>query len=122
MNSTIYAKGSDIYAAFVRGAERNYNRTTDDYSSYEDHLSKCFDGLLESVTNPEVRRSIQRKTRGNWRNANLPINLALLHHFRAGQPVETHARVYLTTDPFRVIDIPLVDWEKLKKSNPLKVL
>ena len=40
MSSTIYAKGSDIYTAFVHGAEQGYNRSTDDYTSYETQLAK----------------------------------------------------------------------------------
>ena len=118
MSSTVYAKGSDIYAAFIRGAERNYNRSTDDYKSYEAQLSESYDYLLNCVGNRDQIRAIKRKTKGSWRNAYLPINLALKHHHIAGVPVEEHARVYLVSDPFNVIDIPMSEWEKLEKSCP----
>ena len=118
MSSTVYAKGSDIYTAFIRGAERKYNRSTDDYKSYEAQLSESYDYLLNSVGNRDQIRAIKRKTKGSWRNAYLPINLALKHHHIAGIPVEEHARVYLESDPFNVIDIPMSEWEKLEKSCP----
>ncbi len=118
MSSTIYAKGSDIYAAFVHGAEQKYNRSTDDYTSYEAHLAKSYAYWLKCAGSREQQRSIKRKTKGNWRNAYLPLDLALLHQFKAGAPVETHARVHLTNDPFSVIDIPLADWIRMEKSSP----
>ena len=120
MSSTVYAKGSDIYAAFIRGAERKYNRSTDDYKSYEAQLSESYDYLLNCVGNRDQIRAIKRKTKGSWRNAYLPLSLALKHHHIAGEPVEEHARVYLASDPFSVIDIPMPEWEKLEKSCPRK--
>lgn len=118
MSSTIYAKGSDIYAAFVNGAEQNYNRSTDDYTSYEAHLAESYEYWLKCAGSREQQRAIKRKTKGNWRNAYLPVGLALFHHFKAGEPVETHARVYLKNDPFSVIDIPLADWKRLEEASP----
>ena len=118
MIATVYAKGSDIYTAFIRGAERKYNRSTDDYRSYEAQLAKSYDYWLKCAGSREQVRSIKRKTKGNWRNAYLPLNLALKHHHIAGEPVEAHARVYLANDPFSVIDIPIPEWERMEKSSP----
>ena len=121
MSSTVYAKGADIYAAFVHGAESKFNRSTDDYSSYETQLAKSYDYWLKCAGGREQVRAIKRKTKGNWRNAYLPLSLALLHHFKSGEPVETHARVYLANDPYSVIDIPLADWRKFEKSSPKQI-
>ena len=118
MSSTVYAKGSDIYAAFIRGAERKYNRSTDDYTTYEVHLAKSYDYWLKCAGSREQMRAIKRKTKGCWRNAYLPLNLALKHHHIAGEQVEEHARVYLASDPFAVVDIPMPEWKKLAKSCP----
>lgn len=121
MSSTIYAKGSDIYMAFVHGAEQGYNRSTDDYAIYEEQLTQSYEHCLKLVGNREQIRAIKRKTKGSWRNAYLPLNLALFHHYKAGEQVDTHARVYLANDPFSVIDIPLVDWNKLEKACPKRM-
>lgn len=118
MSSTIYAKGSDIYTAFVHGAEQGYNRSTDDYTIYEAQLAKSYEYWLKCAGSREQVRAIKRKTKGSWRNAFLPVKLALHHHYKAGEPVDAHARVYLANDPFSVIDIPLADWEKLEKASP----
>jgi hypothetical protein len=118
MSSTIYAKGSDIYAAFVRGAEQKYNRTTDDYTRYEDHLAESYAYWLKCAGGREQQRSIKRKTKGNWRNAYLPLNIAVFHKHSAGQATEPHARVYLANAPSAVVDITWSDWEKLEKFSP----
>ena len=118
MSSTVYAKGSDIYAAFIRGAERKYNRSTDDYKSYEMQLAKSYDFWLKSVGGREQVRAIKRTTKGNWRNAYLPLSIALIHKNIAGQKVDSHARVYLPNSPGAVVDIPWTDWEKFEKSCP----
>ncbi len=118
MSSTIYAKGSDIYAAFIRGAEQKYNRSTDDYISYEAHLAKSYAYWLKCAGSREQQRSIKRKTKGDWRNAYLPLNIAVLHKHIAGKVVEPHARVYLADAPSAVVDITWADWEKLEKSSP----
>ena len=118
MSSTVYAKGSDIYAAFIRGAERKYNRSTDDYTVYEAHLAKSYDYWLKCAGSREQMRAIKRKTKGSWRNAYLPLNLALAHQHIAGKPSEVHARVYLETDPVAVIDIPMSDWIIMESKSP----
>jgi hypothetical protein len=118
MTSTIYAKGSEIYAAFVRGAECKYNRSTDDYSSYETQLAKSYDYWLKCAGGREQIRALKRKSKGNWRNAYLPLNIAMMHKRAAGHPVDVHARVFLADAPSAVVDIPWADWEKLEKASP----
>lgn len=118
MSSTIYAKGSDIYDAFVRGAEEKYNRSTDDYSLYEADLIKSYEYLLKCAVSAGQHAALMRKTKGSWRNAYLPLKLALLHYYKAGEPADTHARVYLANDPFTFTDISLVDFFKLQESSP----
>ena len=118
MSSTVYAKGSDIYAAFIRGAERKYNRSTDDYKSYEAQLSKTYDYCLKLAGSRVQVRAIKRKTKGSWRNAYLPLNIALMHKHAGGQTVDVHARVYLGDAPSSVVDIPWADWVKFEKASP----
>lgn len=118
MSSTIYAKGSDIYTAFVHGAEQGYNRSTDDYTSYEAQLAKSYEYWLKCAGSREQVRAIKRKTKGNWRNAYLPLNIAIMHKRSAVQPADVHARVYLADLPSAVVDIPWADWEKLEKASP----
>ena len=118
MSSTIYAKGSDIYAAFVHGAEQKFNRSTDDYTRYEAHLSESYDYWVECAGDREQKRSIKRKTKGDWRNAYLPLSIALKHKYACGQSSEEHARVYLADSPSSVVDIPWTDWVAMEKSSP----
>ncbi len=118
MSTQIYAKGSDVYAAFINGAKRKYNRSSDDYTVYEARLTESFNQLIKAVTCREKQRAIIRKTKGHWKYAYMPLNLALLHHHQAGKLVETHARVYLTTDPHTVMDIPMEDWHRMSKKCP----
>ncbi len=122
MHSIIYAKGSDIYDAFVHGAEEGYNRSTNDYVKYEKCLAKSFAYWLETTGTRKQIRAIKRKTKGDWRNAYLPLACAMTHHYKAGKPVEEHARVFLPNDPVTVVDIPMRDWKILEKfSSMLKI-
>lgn len=113
----VYVKGQHIYNAAVEGAKRGYNRSTDDYTRYEELLSKVFEQHLNTCANREERRSVMKKTKGNWRNAYLPICLALHHHYKGGQPCEPHARVYMPPEMGAVFDIPLKDWDFFVKSS-----
>ncbi len=119
MHSIIYAKGSDIYSAFVHGAEEGYNRSTDDYRKYEERLAKSFNFWLETTGTRKQIRSIKRKTKGDWRNAYLPLAYAMTHHHKAGKQAEEHARVYLPSDPSVVVDIPMRDWKILEKFSSI---
>lgn len=111
--NTVYVKGSDIYDAAVAGAKRGYNRSTDNYASYEEALSESFDYFVSTIGNREARRSVMKKTKGSWRKAYLPLSLAMVHKHIGGEPSEPHARVYLGND-FQVFDIPLENWEKFE--------
>jgi hypothetical protein len=119
MHSIIHAKGSDIYSAFVHGAEEGYNRSTDNYVEYEKCLAKSFSFWLETTGTPKQIRAIKRKTKGDWRNAYLPLAYAMTHHHKAGKKVEEHARVYLPSDPSTVVDIPMRDWKILEKFSSI---
>ena len=116
MSSQVYVKGSDIYEAAVAGAKRGYNRSTDDSSAYADALNKCLQKLLSSCSR-EQRRRVLKGTGGKWKTAVLPLSLALIHKHIGGVPCEEHARVYLSTDPFNVFDIPIVHWDRFVENN-----
>ena len=89
--------------------------------SYEAHLAKSYAYWLKCAGSREQQRSIKRKTKGDWRNAYLPLNIALMHKRAAGQSTEPHARVYLADAPSAVVDITWADWEKLEKSSPKQI-
>jgi hypothetical protein len=108
---TVYVKGSEIYKAAVAGAKRGYNRSTDNYASYEDALSESFSYFVSTIGNRAARRSVMKKTKGSWKEAYLPLSLAMIHTHIGGEVSEPHARVYLLNDP-HVFDIPLTDWEE----------
>ena len=111
--NTIYCKGSDIYNAAVAGAKRGYNRSTDDYGNYATVIGGCYSELLADIDDAVVRQQVIRNTNGMWESATLPLCLALLHHHKGGKKCETHARVYLGTNPASVFDIPLSHWQRL---------
>ncbi len=111
MFKTAFAKGNQIYVAAVEGAKRGYNRSTDNYAVYEDAISDLYKSLLSSVTRAS-RRSIERKTKGDWRNAYLPLTLMMEHKHIAGEPSEIHARVMLQGNKISFIDIPMDRWEQ----------
>jgi hypothetical protein len=107
----VYVKGQHIYNAAVEGAKRCYNRSTNDHTQYEKALAQMFQKHLDTCTNREERRAVIKKTKGDWRNAYLPICLALHHHHKAGVPCETHARVFMPPNFGAVFDIPLEHWD-----------
>lgn len=113
----VFVKGQSIYNAAVDGAKRGYNRSTDDHTQYEKALAETFHQQLESCGNREERRSVLKKTKGDWRNAYLPICLALHHHHKAGVPCETHARVFMPPNYGAVFDIPLEHWDAFVAAN-----
>lgn len=112
MSNEVLATGSQIYAAAIAGAKRGYNRSTDEYIKYAQLLQKHYEAMLRTVVDKNERNNIIRNTGGNWRNAYLPLSLAMYHNHIGGKPCETHARVYLTTNPAAVFDIPLDDWQE----------
>lgn len=116
----VYAKGQEIYNAAVEGAKRGYNRSTDDYTRYEELLSKVFEQHLNTCSDRTKRRSIMRNTKGDWRNAYLPITLMMQHKHKAGIPCEAHARVCLPPNYGAIFDIPLESWSRIAARCPLR--
>ena len=114
--NTVYVKGSEIYDSAVAGAKRRYNRSTDNYVAYEEALSKHYQTLLADIGDRRARRSVERKTKGSWKKAYLPLSLAMVHTHIGGEPSEPHARVYLSTLA-QVFDIPLEHWKKFEVSS-----
>ena len=112
----IFIKGRDIYKAAVAGAKRGYNRSTDDYTTYEQVLGGCYDFHISTVDEPSVRLNIWRTTRGDWRNAYLPVSFLIEHKHIGGKPSEAHARIAVHSDTMKVIDVPLEKWHSLERN------
>ena len=117
MSNVIFATGEQIYTAAVAGAERGYNRSTDEHSNYEKVIDEHYKAMLNDVSNRAERRRIQKHTGNNWRKAYLPLSMALVHKHIGGKECEEHARVYLTSNPARVFDIPMNHWNVLSKKS-----
>jgi len=115
MSKVIFATGEQIYSAAIAGAIRGYNRSTDKHSTYEEVIEEHYKAMLSDVVNRSERRRIQKQTGNNWRKAYLPLSMALVHNHIGGELCEEHARVYLTSNPARVFDIPLHQWEEMTK-------
>lgn len=115
MSKVIFATGEQIYSAAIAGAMRGYNRSTDKHSTYEEVIEEHYKAMLSDVVNRSERRRIQKQTGNNWRKAYLPLSMALVHKHIGGQLCEEHARVYLTSNPARVFDIPLHQWNEMTK-------
>jgi hypothetical protein len=116
MPNMIFATGKKIYQAAIAGAAQGYNRSTDDHHEYERALCEHYREMLKTVKNRATRRGIQKSIGNDWRRAYFPLSLALLHKHKGGLPCETHARVYLCSNPGAVFDIPMSHWEELKKA------
>jgi len=117
MSKVIFATGEQIYSAAIAGAKRGYNRSTDKHSTYEDAIEEHFKAMLSDVVDGSERRRIQQHTGNNWRKAYLPLSMALVHKHIGGQECEEHARVYLTSNPARVFDIPMNHWSVMSKKS-----
>ena len=117
MSNVVYATGQEIYDAAVAGARRGYNRSTDNYTYYVADLENHYAKVVASIENKEDRRRLLKSTRKDWRRAYLPVKLALVHHHIAGEPCEAHARVYLSTNPFTVFDIPMTHWQRMEADS-----
>ena len=115
MSNVVYVKGDCIYAAAIEGARRGYNRSTMNFVVYEQELEQHYQKCLASLCSREERRRMLKSTRKDWRNAYLPLQLALVHNHIAGEPCEPHARVFLTTNPFSVFDITMAHWELMQE-------
>jgi len=117
MSQIVFGTGLQIYQAAVAGAHIGYNRSTDDHSKYEKMLDRHYRLMLANVQNRAERREIRANTKNSWRKAYLPLALALVHRHIGGQPCEEHARVYLTSDPATVFDIPMFHWNVIKRRS-----
>jgi hypothetical protein len=119
MSQITFALGSDIYTACVEGAKRKFNRSTDNHKAYEEVLSESYKFYLDQFATREDRRRINRKTKGNWRNAYLPVCLAMKHKHIGGLPSEDHARIYFPHSIGSVIDIPWSNWVAMERTSSL---
>ncbi len=117
MSNSVFVTGQTIYAAAVAGAVRGYNRSTDDHSKYAQMIKAHYEAMTASVVNRAVRRRIRQCTNKNWQQAYLPVQLALVHSHILGQRCEEHARVYLTTNPTLVFDIPMEHWDSMQEES-----
>ena len=117
MSKVIFATGEQIYSAAIAGALRGYNRSTDKHSTYEKVITEHYKAMLSDVVNRSERRRIQRHTGNNWRKAYLPLSMALVHNHIGGQLCEEHARVYLTSNPARMFDIPMDHWNVMSQQS-----
>jgi hypothetical protein len=113
MFKVIFATGEQIYKAAVAGALRGYNRSTDDHGKYAQLLEQHYKDMLNDAGNRVARRKIMKSTGNDWRRANLPLSIALVHKHIGGQECEEHARVFLTSNPTRVFDIPMNHWNEM---------
>jgi len=116
-NSTIYCTGSDILKAAIAGAKRGYNRSTDDYSSYETSINNSYNAVLHNLSDPKLIAQVTKHTGNNWRNAKISLHLALIHSHKNSNPCEPHARVYLSHDNYSFFDIPLSSWQRLSAKS-----
>ncbi len=117
MSEVIYAKGYEIYDAAVAGANLKFNRSTDNKKVYSDALKSHYKKLTSSIKDSALRKKVIKATNGEWYGAYLPLALALTHEHRALEKCEPHARVYLTTDPGMVFDIPMHSWNRMVTRN-----
>ena len=117
MFKVIFATGEQIYTAAVAGAKRGYNRSTDEHSKYAEVIDEHYNAMLSDVSNRAERRRIKKHTGNDWRKAYLPLSMALVHKHICGQECEEHARVFLTSNPARVFDIPMNHWNEMSKQS-----
>jgi hypothetical protein len=113
---TISVKGRDIYGAAVAGAKCGYNHSTNDFSAYEGILAECFKYHLSTVSDPAVKLDIWRTTRGDWRNAYLPVSFLMEHEHIGGKPSEMHARIAVHSNTMKVMDVPMDKWRSLERN------
>jgi hypothetical protein len=103
--------GQQLLAAAVAGAQRGYNRSAGDKSTYEFILKDLFDHYNTKASR-SIRRNIIKKTKGDWRKAQFPVYFLMFHEHIAGQPSEVHVRVMIPNADIDIIDIPLENWNQ----------
>lgn len=114
----VFVKGQRIYNAAIEGAKRGYNRTFSDCTIYEELISKVFLYHLNTCNTKKELHAVMKSTKGDWRNAFLPVCLVMHHQHKGGVPCELHARVYLPPFMGDMFDIPWDIWEYFVESCP----
>lgn len=117
MSNYVVASGEQLFEAAIEGAKRKFNRSTDDYSVYERLFNEYYELMLDDKTNKSACKRIRKQTKNSWKNANLCIELLMIHNHRAMQICESHARVYLMGIPHKVFDIPLEYYLMFEKQS-----
>ena len=80
----VMVKGVDLWAAAISGAERGYNRTTDDYEEYKNIFKDHFEACCKKYAPDLV------KTKMNWKTAMLPVMFLMFHeHYVPEEERET---------------------------------
>ena len=110
MTKTILATARSIEKAMEAGNKRNYNHTIKSAGERRRLLEDHFTRMLLTVKSDEAKQRILDNKIESRQGIYLPITLALVHKHKAGEPCEDHARVYLTSNPSRIFDIPMANW------------
>lgn len=105
--NVVLVKGVDLWAAAISGAERGYNRTTDDYEVYKDMFKEHFEACCKKYAPDLV------KTNLNWKSAQMPVMFLMFHeHYHSAEIREQHVRVMLP-ETNAILDITTDSWNKL---------
>jgi hypothetical protein len=104
--NVVLVKGVDLWAAAISGAERGYNRTTDDYEVYKDMFKEHFEACCKKYAPDLV------KTNLNWKSAQMPVMFLMFHeHYHSAEIREQHVRVMLP-EINAILDITTDSWNK----------
>lgn len=107
MAMSLMAKGSSLLAAAISGAERSYNRSTDDYDVYEDIFKEHFQACCKKYA-PEMLL-----TNIDWKSGKQPVIFLMFHkHYISRDSHEDHVRVMLPETEV-VLDISTDAWNRL---------
>jgi hypothetical protein len=112
MSDILVATGQELYNMAIAGAKLGFNRSTDDYTKYEASFKRLYDTHLSELPR-KIRRELSRKTKGDWRLAELPIYFLMYHAHIMGKPSRVHVRAMIPNGNFDIIDVPLDDWQRL---------
>lgn len=109
--NVFFVKGVDLWAAAISGAERGYNRTTDDYVVYKDIFKKYFEACCKKYVPDSIQSNL------NWKTAQLPVMFLMFHeHYYSAKIREQHVRVMLPETRV-ILDITTDAWNKLVKKG-----
>lgn len=107
----VMVKGIDLWAAAISGAERGYNRSTDDFEIYKDIFKEHFKACCEKYAPEMLSKNI------NWKSAMLPVTFVMFHeHYYSAEHREQHVRLLLSETNV-VLDITTDAWHKLVKKG-----